>query len=123
MKRLVMDLDDTICQTIDGNYAESTPVTGVVERLRTYKNLGFEIVIYTSRNVKTYNGNVGKISAHTLPIIIDWLRKHDVPYDEIYLAKPWCGHDGFYVDNMAIRPSEFLALSYEEIRALVNLNK
>ena len=123
MKRLIMDLDETICQTEDDNYAESIPVLGVVEKLRDYKAEGFEIVIYTSRNMRTFEGNIGKISAHTLPIIIDWLRKHEVPYDEIYMGKPWCGHEGFYVDDKAIRPSEFLALSRAEITELLNFKK
>jgi capsule biosynthesis phosphatase len=123
MKRLIMDLDGTICETTDGNYSESVANLGIVERLREYKEAGFDIVIYTSRNVKTFEGNVGKISAHTLPIIIDWLRKHQVPYDEIYVGKPWCGHEGFYVDDKAIRPSDFLALSREEITELLNLKK
>ncbi len=45
--------------------------------------------------MRTYEGNVGKINVNTLPIIIDWLERHNVPYDEIYVGKPWCGHDGF----------------------------
>lgn len=119
MKRLIMDLDETICETKDSNYAESMPVLGIIERLQEYKEAGFDIVIYTSRNVRTFEGNLGKISAHTLPIIIDWLRKHQVPYDEIYVGKPWCGHEGFYVDDKAIRPKEFLENSHEQIMNLL----
>lgn len=118
-----MDLDETICQTKDGDYSESVPDIDIIQRMREYKDAGFDIVIYTSRNVRTYVGNIGKISAHTLPIIIDWLRKHQVPYDEIYVGKPWCGNEGFYVDDKTIRPSEFLALSRSEITELLNLNK
>jgi capsule biosynthesis phosphatase len=54
-----------------------------------------------------------------LPVMIEWLRRHDVPYDELHIGKPWCGEDGFYVDDRAVRPSEFLSKSYEELRALV----
>ena len=123
MKRLVIDLDNTICETLDGDYQDSRPLLDVINRIDQYKAEGFEIVIYTSRNVRTFEGNIGKISAHTLPIIIDWLRKHRVPYDEIYVGKPWCGHEGFYVDDKTIRPSEFLALSREEIIELLNSKK
>lgn len=123
MRRLIMDLDETICQTIDGSYSESIPIPGIIERLQEYKEAGFEIVIYTSRNVRTYDGNIGKISAHTLPIVIDWLRKYQVPYDEIYVGKPWCGHEGFYVDDKAIRPNEFLENSHEQIMNLLNNKK
>jgi capsule biosynthesis phosphatase len=123
MKRLVIDLDDTICRTKDGNYRESVPVAGMVERLHDYKKAGFEIVIHTSRNMRTFEGNVGKISAHTLPIIIEWLQKHNVPYDEIHVGKPWCGFEGYYVDDRAIRPSEFLKYSHEEIADILRLEK
>lgn len=54
-----------------------------------------------------------------MPTIITWLQKHDVPYDEIIIGKPWCGYDGFYVDDKAIRPSEFISLNYEQIKELL----
>lgn len=120
MKRIIVDLDDTISFTQDGNYCASESNFALVAKLAEYQKLGFEIVIYTSRNMRTYAGNIGKINANTLPIIIDWLNKHDVPYDEVYVGKPWCGHDGFYVDDKAVRPDEFVNLSYDELRALTS---
>lgn len=123
MKRLIMDLDNTVSVNDNGNYAEAKPVMEVIERIREYKNKGFEIVIFSSRNMRTYQGNVGKINANTLPIIVEWLNKHDIPYDEIYVGKPWCGHEGFYVDDRAVRPKEFITLSYEEIVELMRRDK
>lgn len=119
MKRLIIDLDDTICKTANGDYANAVPISGMIEKMGEYKAAGFEIAIHTSRNVRTYDGNIGKISAHTLPVIIDWLRRHGVPYDEVYVGKPWCGHEGFYVDDRAVRPSEFLNNSHAEIIKLL----
>lgn len=121
MKRIVMDLDDTICSTKNGDYANSTPNKEVIKKLETFKDLGFDIIISTSRNMRTYEGNIGKITANTLPIIIDWLKKHNVPYDEIYVGKPWCGHEGFYVDDKAIRPDEFATLTYDQIKMLTGI--
>lgn len=121
MKRIIMDLDETICTTENGDYAGSTPKPEVIAKLREYREMGFQIAISTSRNMRTHDGNIGKINAKTLPIIIDWLAKHDVPYDEIYTAKPWCGTDGFYVDDRAIRPQEFANLSYEQIKKLIGI--
>jgi capsule biosynthesis phosphatase len=121
MKRLVIDLDNTICETFDGNYEESRPCEAIIERIKEYKNLGFDVVIHTSRNVRTYEGNIGKITAFTLPIIIEWLKKHDVPFDEVYVGKPWCGDEGFYVDDRAIRPSEFVDFDLNKIKKLVNI--
>ncbi len=114
-----MDLDDTICQTENGDYVNSKPVPEVIEKMHEYKNLGFEIAINTSRNMRTYEGNTGKITANTLPIILKWLSQHNVPYDEIYVGKPWCGMEGFYVDDRSIRPDEFVKLSFEEIKNLM----
>lgn len=119
MKRIIMDLDDTICQTENGDYINSKPVPEVIEKMHEYKRLGFEIVINTSRNMRTYQGNTGKITANTLPIILKWLSQHNVPYDEIYVGKPWCGMEGFYVDDRSIRPDEFVNLSFEEIKNLI----
>lgn len=122
MKRLIMDLDNTITMTENGDYKNAKPITSVIEKLREYKAQGFEIIINSSRNMRTFEGNVGKINIYTLPIITEWLDKHNVPYDEIYVGKPWCGHDGFYVDDRAIRPDEFATLSYQEIRKLTKMD-
>ncbi len=118
MKRLVFDLDGTLVRhEPDTPYAEREPNLPVVEKLRQYKAEGFEIIICSARNMRTHAGQIGKINAHTLPIVIEWLRRHDIPFDEIHMGKPWCGTEGFYVDDRAIRPSEFLALSLEDIHA------
>ena len=121
MKCLVIDLDGTL--TIDGDgesYALKQPNRAVIEKLREYQADGFQIIIATARSMRTYAGSIGKINANTLPVIIEWLRLHDVPYDEIHVGKPWSGEGGFYVDDKAIRPSEFCALSYQEITALLH---
>lgn len=123
MKRLVFDLDETLCSARDGDYANAEPKRDVIRKLREYKAQGFEIAISTARNMRSFAGEVDKIRAHTLPVILDWLARHEVPYDEVHVAKPWCGHEGFYVDDKAIRPQEFLSLSYPEICALVGIRR
>ncbi|AGH37709.1 WcnH [Bibersteinia trehalosi USDA-ARS-USMARC-189] len=117
-----MDLDNTITLTENGDYQNAKPIEDVIKRLHEYKSQGFEIVISSSRNMRTYEGNIGKINVNTLPVIMDWLNRHNVPYDEIYIGKPWCGHDGFYVDDRALRPDEFVNLSYDEIRKLTKMD-
>ena len=120
MKRLVFDLDGVIAlDDPERPYAEREPNLAVIEKMRAYKAEGFEIAVATARNMRTFSGQVGKINAVTLPIVIDWLRRHDVPFDEVHVGKPWCGTEGFYVDDRAVRPSEFLKLSLAEIHALI----
>ena len=123
MKRLIVDLDDTVSITVKGDYVNSKPINVMIENLKKYKLEGFEIVINSSRNMRTFENNIGKINMYTLPNIIEWLKLHNVPFDEVYIGKPWCGYDGFYIDDKAIRPSEFLNNTYEEIIAILDNEK
>ena len=116
---IVIDLDQTLCFSESGNYANALPNDDVIKKLKEMKEMGFSIVIFTARNMRTFSGNVGKINIHTLPTIIQWLDEYDVPYDEIVVGKPWPGPRGFYVDDKAIRPNEFVSLSIEEINRLI----
>ncbi|MBW6398724.1 capsular biosynthesis protein [Roseomonas sp. HJA6] len=119
MRRLIMDLDGTIARSDPTlAYPELEPIHDVVEQMRRYKADGFTIVIHTARNMRTFEGQVGRINVVTLPIILDWLRKHEIPFDEVHVGKPWCGTDGFYVDDRALRPDEFVRMSPTEIQAL-----
>ncbi|TNE38717.1 MAG: capsular biosynthesis protein [Sphingomonadales bacterium] len=118
--KIVIDLDGTL--TVEDSqtpYPDKKPNLAVIETLRTYKEMGFTIIIHTARNMRTYDGNVGLINANTLPIIIEWLNYNEVPYDEIIVGKPWSGNKGFYVDDRAIRPEEFTSMSHAEICALL----
>ncbi|MEZ8129168.1 capsular biosynthesis protein [Enterovibrio norvegicus] len=119
MRKLIVDLDHTITLGNTSDYENVSPNIPVINQLRNYKNQGFEIVISTARNMRTYEANVGKINIHTLPTIVAWLDKHNVPYDEILVGKPWCGKEGFYIDDRAIRPSEFASKTSNEINELL----
>ena len=123
MKRLVFDLDNTLTIEGTGDYKNVKPRTDIVEKLKEYHAQGFEIIINTARNMRTFNNSVAKITANTLPVILAWLEKHEIPYDEIHVAKPWCGTDGFYIDDKAIRPSELRDLDYEQIQQLLAKEK
>jgi capsule biosynthesis phosphatase len=121
---IVIDLDGTL--TIPGSgdcYAALKPRQEVVHQLRHYADQGFRIAIMTSRNMRTFANSIGRINAETLPVAIAWLRRHDIPFDEIHVGKPWCGDNGFYVDDRAIRPSEFVALDLPSIAALLEGEK
>jgi capsule biosynthesis phosphatase len=69
--------------------------------------------------MRTHDGDISKINIHTLPIIINWLERHNVPYDGIIVGKPYCGTEGFYVDDRAIRPNEFINKDIEEINKIL----
>ena len=81
MKKLIFDLDGTLTHECNGDYQNAKPRLEVINQIRRYKEKGFEIVISTARNMRTYDGNIGKINKNTLPVIIEWLERNQVMYD------------------------------------------
>lgn len=124
MKKIIIDIDMTLTKGKGpGGYEDALVNKDLVVKLKEYKEQGFMIVLNTSRNMNFYNNNIGLINKNTLPILIKWLEVNSIPYDEIYVGKPWCGHEGFYVDDKAIRPSEFINYSYDEIVEILRKEK
>lgn len=114
---LVFDIDGTICpiKKTGERYEDLVPNIHMVEKIRELKKAGAKITFFTSRNMNSYKGNIGLINANTAKIILEWLDKWDIPYDEIVYGKVWPGHNGFYIDDRAVRPNEFLTHSIEEL--------
>lgn len=118
---IVLDVDGTLCpvKRPEQDYAELEPDAEMVARLRNLRaEAGAYIILQTSRNMRTYAGNVGKINANTAPVLLAWLKEWDIPFDEIYFGKPWAGRRGFYVDDRAVRPGEFLRYTEAELEKL-----
>jgi len=116
-KVIVFDLDGTLCYKKKPGelYADAKIKEDVVAKLKEYSEQGFYIIINTSRNMRTYDRNIGLINGNTLKTIHLWLEKNNIPFDEIYIGRPWCGKDGFYVDDRTISPDEFVSKNYQEI--------
>ncbi|MDY4540637.1 MAG: capsular biosynthesis protein [Allisonella histaminiformans] len=116
----IFDVDGTICpiKKADEKYEDLIPYEDVVRKIQYYHQHGARIVIHTSRNMRTYQGNIGLINANTAKVMLKWLDKWDIPYDEIIYGKPWPGKEGFYVDDRAVRPDEFLKHTPEELKEI-----
>ena len=70
--------------------------------------------------MRTHGGNLGLINVHTSRMTMNWLDKWDIPYDEIIFGKPWPGKGGFYIDDRAIRPDEFLKYNEDELNKMLD---
>lgn len=114
---LIFDIDGTICpiKGHDEKYEDLVPYASMVDKMREYHEAGVHIVLFTSRNMNSYQGNIGLINVNTAKVLLAWLDKWDIPYDEIIYGKPWPGHFGFYVDDRTVRPDEFLAYTPEKL--------
>ncbi len=116
----VFDIDGTLCpiKMKDEKYEDLVPFPEMIEKLKYYKENGAKIILYTSRNMNSYNGNIGLINKYTASVLSTWLEKWKIPYDEIVYGKVWPGHKGFYIDDRTIRPDEFLKYTPSELEQL-----
>ena len=101
MFKITVDLDGTICHTKKENekYEDVLPIDGAIESLKALKEKGYYIIICTARNMKTCNNNLGKVIKNQAEIVTTWLKKYDVPYDELLFGKSHCD---FFIDDKNI---------------------
>jgi capsule biosynthesis phosphatase len=108
--RICIDLDGVIC-SLRGpgqNYVDLQPVPGAAEKLRQLKAAGHYIIICTARHMKTCEGNVGAVVARQGLVTLDWLKRHNIQYDELHFGKP---HAQVYIDDNALRFESWSAIS------------
>ena len=88
--RICIDLDGTICDLKQPHesYADVKPKAGAKEMIQKLREEGHTIIIHTARNMATCDHNVGKVLKNVGKITLDWLERHGILYDEIFLASP-----------------------------------
>jgi len=105
MPTLVMDMDGTICEQMHGDgYFIARPIQFVIDKMRSYKLKGWDIVIHTARGMGRYDGNIARIEFEFRYKTEKWLRDHGVPYDKLIFGKP---AGDIYVDDKGIVPDDF----------------
>ena len=101
-------IDKTICESPPGkDYSKCKPIKKVCSKLREENDKGTYIILYTSRNVRTFKGNIGLINKYTSVVLLEWLKNNNVPYDEIYYNKPWGVGDLNYIDDKFLSIDKF----------------
>ena len=100
--RICIDLDGVVAKLKNAgqSYDELDPVPGAVEKLQQLRDNGHYIILFTARHMKTCDGDVGKVVARIGQKTLNWLEKHQIPFDEIYFGKPWAD---IYIDDNALR--------------------
>ena len=123
--KICLDIDGVICELRqpEQSYAELAPRPGAVEKLKSLKAAGHYLILSTARHMATCNGNPGLTVARQGKTLLDWLARHEIPYDELWFGKP---HADVYIDDNAYRFSSWqeingdgsnLPLSREKARA------
>lgn len=101
---IVIDIDDTICfprhqfKDATNKYFHAEPNWTVIEKIRAAKQAGCKIILYTARRMLTHQGNLNLIIREVGDLTVDWLRRHEVPYDQLIFGKPY---GDIYVDDKA----------------------
>ena len=102
MLKICIDIDGVVAgfKNEGDTYADVLPIPGAIEKIRAFKASGHHIILYTARHMKTCQGNLGLVAARVGGLTLDWLKRHQIPYDEIYFGKPWAD---IYIDDNAFR--------------------
>ena len=104
-KTVVFDVDDTILFTENRDYSNSRPNDDVVKGMRDLKQAGWRIILQTARGMGRSGNNIETVREDVMSEIVNSCTKHNIPYDEIILGKPWAA---WYVDDKALTPEEFV---------------
>jgi capsule biosynthesis phosphatase len=106
-RTLCVDVDDTLCFTDDHDYTQSRPNDPVVVKVREAKAKGWWIILHTARGMGRSGGHIETVADEVLDEVRALCERHDIPYDEIVVGKPWAR---WYIDDRALRPDEFTEL-------------
>lgn len=99
--RLAIDLDKTLCFLKKPNeeYIDVLPLPNAVETMKAFKERGYYLIVFTARGMATCDGKIGLINKVRVPVMVEWLNKHEIPFDEIVIGKPHCD---FFIDDKNI---------------------
>ena len=93
--RYCFDIDGVICETLDGDYENATPIRKNIDVINLL-SIGHEIILFTAR------GSVTKLDWTELTEL--QMRKWDVKYNKLYMGKP---HADVYIDDKGISSLDF----------------
>jgi len=85
-KTVAVDLDGTLAQYTkwEGIDSIGEPITGAREFLQSLHEGGYKILIWTTRLNPALNGRDGWTADDLKANVEGWLKKHNMPYDEVY---------------------------------------
>ncbi len=105
-RRLVVDIDGTLCEETGGlNYADAPPRQNVIAQVNRFYDAGYDVTIFTARGMYRYAGDRGMIEENLRPVTEAWLKRHGVRYHRLWFGKP---SSDMYIDDKAVTPEDFL---------------
>ena len=118
--RIVFDLDGVICELKkpSESYSDVIPKKKVIQKMKNLKDEGHYLIIHTGRHMRSCDGDVEKVIEKIGQTTQDWLKKWQVPYDEIIFGKPYAD---IYIDDLGVEfsSSEKLGEKLESIQPVI----
>lgn len=96
MKTYIIDIDGTICDTIKGDYVNSTPIKWRIAQINKLYDEGHQIIFNTARGFKTGTDWLEL----TQKQLADW----GVKYHSLFMGKPY---GDYYIDDKAVPDWKF----------------
>ena len=112
-KVLVFDIDDTISIHTNRDYVNAKPIQPVIDKLNRLHDEGYYIKLFTGRGQVSCNGNLDLIIERNKDVLENWLKKHDVKYDELIFGKPL---GDWYIDDKGMSVKDFLKADFYELK-------
>lgn len=111
-KRVVIDFDGTIAEDAYPDIGD--PMPGAKRAIEELAEAGFEIVVFTCRLTLDDERSSAEIKEQRA-MVENWLREHDIPFDELYDGRQGKPHASYYIDNKSLNygghPGDWEALS------------
>ncbi len=102
-----IDLDNTLCNTINGDYNNSKPIVERINKVNKLKEEGNYIAIWTARGSNSYID----YKELTLKQLADW----NIQYDELLVGKP--DYD-IYIDDKSFNVDTFWPIGQPKSKKL-----
>lgn len=100
---IAVDLDGVITTYVEpwtGIHHFGEPMPGAAESMKKLQDLGYKLVVYTTRNNSLARHNGGANALELTALVQMQLEKQGIPYDYISLFKPLAR---IYIDDRAVR--------------------
>lgn len=104
-KRIIVDVDDTLCTVIDRDFINAIPHQEVINKVNEYYDKGYEIVISTARGQNSCK-TIEEMKNKYEKITREWLDKVGIKYHQLEIG--YKQNADMYVDDKAINPDEFV---------------
>ena len=110
---LVFDIDDTISIHKNRDYVNAIPIQPVIDKLNELHDRGYYIKLFTGRGQLSCKGNLALIIERNQAVLEDWLKRHNVKYDELIFGKPL---GDWYIDDKGMDVDDFLKAEFCELK-------